>query len=456
MILSSQPETHTEFFGINTYQHDSQEITKMTSPSMRYIEDLSAKDTRKLTQLLTISWRASPSLQWLSEQERAISHLPSSLLRSEGLLPRLAMSLPFAPQRAHLCSTHKPLNPYLIHHLFFQLSAECTIRLNRLVENAHLPENLVKFVNRMHGINALWLSPFLYRSIFGVSSDEEGPGRVESGCEACILAVVGADHRMLCDLRASMLGRRKKGLPLPRLLKIVDTWIDGTGSGAEVKKESDVLEKEIRGCRRQMQKARRQIRRNTEQGIVDYEVPEDEEPLLTEAHEEEAAPEEVFEMDWMGKDENAEHYFEESILDYYTRESKMNLESNSPAPTPEDMHPAFRESMVTWSFSTGTFRHRDTPPSPPPRCSLRPVPLQQLPPPRAPTAYTASVYSRSAFDSSPSYAESSVPELSTVEEQARAYRNLTGMGTKNERSARRRTQASKLSAERVTRWMDFS
>jgi hypothetical protein len=432
----------------------------MSRPSIRYIEDLSARDTQKLTQLLTIGWRVSPSLQWLSEQEQAISHLPSSLLRSEGLLPRLAMSLPFAPQKAHLCTTHKPLNPYLIHRLFIQLSAECTIRLSRLVENGHLSENLVGFVNRMHSINSLWLSPFLYRSIFKASPDEEGPARVESGCEACILAVVGADHQMLCDLRASMLGRRKKGLPVPRLLKIVDAWIEGTVCGTDIRRESDVLEKQIRDCRRQMQKARRQIRRNMKEGIVAYKIPEDNGPLLREAYEEEAAPDEVFEMDGKEKDENAEHYFEDSIVDYYARESKTNLDPDASALTPEDIHPAFRESMMAWSPSTGTFHLREA--SPPLRSSQRPVPHQQPSPPppspRVPTPYTASVYSRSAFGRGPSYAESSVPDTSnfpSAEERARAYRNLTG-AREDERHERRRTQNSELSAERVTRWMYFS
>lgn len=208
-----------------------------------------------------------------------------------------------------------------------------------------------------------------------------------------------------------------------------------------------------------MQKARRQIRRNVKEGIVAYEIPEDDESLLRETYEEEAAPDEVFEMDGKEKDENAEHYFEDSIVDYYARESKMNLDSDASAPTPEEIYPAFRESMMAWSPSTGTFHLRET--SPPPRSSQRPVPHQQPspPPPRVPTAYTASVYSRSAFGGGPSYAESSVPDTSnfpSAEERARAYRNLAAVGEEDEKHERRRTQNSKLSAEKITRWMDFS
>jgi hypothetical protein len=375
------------------------------------------------------------------------------------------MSLPYTPQKACLCASHKLLNPYLIHRLFFQLSAECTTRLTRLTENAHLQQNLVLFLKRIHGINSLWLSPVLYRSIFRVSLYEEARERVEGGCEACILAIVGSNHQMLSDLRASMLGRRKKGLPIPRLLKVVDAWIEETGHGDTIRKESDVLEKEIRECRRQMQKARRQERRNIKDGIVDQETPEDEEPLLKETHGLET-PDAVFDMDGKEKDENAEHDFENSIFDYYANESRINLASNAPALTPEDIHPAFRDSIMAWSPITGTFHHHDIQASLPPRSfagsSYRPVRRPSPPPPppplRAQTLYTASVYSREPFGSS-SHAQGSVPDLPSIRysgEQARAYRNLMGIAEEHNESDRRRAHDSKLSDDRITRWMDFS
>lgn len=460
LSLSSKADSYHSFPKTHLQQESHETITKMPQPSIRYIEDLSKKDTEKLTQLLNLGWRNSPSLQWLSKQEQAISSLPSRLRKSDALLPRLAMSLPGAPQKAVLCSSHKQLNPYLIHRLFFQLSAECTTRLTRLVENPYLPENLVMFLKRIHSINSLWMSPTFYHSTFRVSLSEEAYERLDSGCEACILAIVGSNDQMLSDLRASMLGRRKRGLPVPRLLKVVDAWIEETGRGDEIRKESDVLGKEIRGCRRQMQKARRQKRRNAKDGVVDQEIPDDEEPLLDDANKPET-PDEVFEIEGKEKDESVEHDFENSIFDYYASASKTNLASNAPAPTLEDIHPAFRNSMMTWSTNTGTFHQRDIPPSPLPQSSMgfssRPARQPSPQPPRAQTPYTASLYSRDAFGSS-SLAQGSVPDLPSrsSDEHARAYRKLMGIDEDGEAPERRRTQDSKLSAERVTRWMDFS
>ncbi|PMD66497.1 uncharacterized protein K444DRAFT_517118, partial [Hyaloscypha bicolor E] len=304
----------------------------MPQPSVRYIEGLSSRNTEKLANLLSLGWRTKITLQWLSEQEHAINQLPSSLQKPKNILSKMAMKLPRSPQKAVLCPAHKSLNPLLIHRFFLQLSAECSVRLARLDENPRLPPNLAAFLKRIHGINSLWFAPSIYRSLFKVDEKEEYHEMIEGGCEACILSVVGTNHQTLCDLRASMLGRRRKRLPVPRLLKIVDAWIEGTGHGIAIRKDSDALEKEIRECRREMQKARQRLSMN-------------------ESHEdEEATPEDTFEMDGKEKDENAEQYFEGSILDYYTGglKSSTNLASQTRAstPLPGDIHPAFRESMM--------------------------------------------------------------------------------------------------------------
>jgi hypothetical protein len=486
----------------------------MPQPSVRYIEGLSSRNTEKLANLLSLGWRTKITLQWLSEQEQAINQLPSSLQKPKDILSKMAMKLPRSPQKAVLCPAHKSLNPLLIHRFFLQLSAECSVRLARLDENPRLPPNLASFLKRIHGINSLWFAPSIYRSLFKVDEKEECQEMIEGGCEACILSVVGTNHQTLCDLRASMLGRRRKRLPVPRLLKIVDAWIEGTGHGIAIRKDSDALEKEIRECRREMQKARRQTRRNNRDGIVDPAIPEGERLSMNDSHEdEEATPEDTFEMDGKEKDENAEQYFEGSILDYYTGglKSSTNLASQTRAstPLPGDIHPAFRESMMSFDDNTGTFHLRGSPPTPPPKSTARgtwsnttaasssQVPLQGPPPPPSPppgsktdrgtwstwttdarqsnlsfrappraassrprptTTYTASVYSRNQFGD-PVLAPSSVPDVPNIadtykKEQERQYRNMMGIGEEDDEENERRGHESKLSSDRVSSWLD--
>lgn len=503
MILLSRSELGTQI-SENASQDYFSKSTKMPQPSIRYIEDLSARDTEKLTTLLTLGWRTKPTIQWLSEQERAIDDLPSSL-QKPGLFLKLAISLPKTPEKAVLCQSHKGLNPFLIHRLFFQLSAECTTRLTRLEENSRLAPNLSPFLKRIHSINSLWLSPYVYQQLFNITEKEEClVEMVHGGCEACILSVVGANLQMLSDLRASMLGRRKKGLPRPRLLKIVDAWIDGTGHGLNIRRDSDELGKEIRQCRRQMQKARRQKRRNIKDGIIENEISEEQQPLLSQTYEDEATPEDVFDMDGKEKDEKAEEYFESSILDYYTGglNSSAKAASRSPTPTPlpeDSVHPAFRDSLMTFDNGTGTFHLRGTSPPPPPESAARgtwsssvpPSTARQSsshrgtwstwttevpsshnarvppcePPPfpstprRAPTIYSASVYSINQFGD-PCFAPSPVPEVPSIpdkEQRERAYRRMMGIDDnekENGETDQRRSRDSKLSNERVSEWVN--
>jgi hypothetical protein len=503
MVFFSRSELSTQY-SENTSQHDFQKVIKMPQPSVRYIEDLSARDTEKLATLLTLGWRTKPTLQWLSEQKLAIDDLPSCL-QKPGLFLKLAMSLPKTPEKAVFCPSHKALNPFLIHRLFFQLSAECTTRLTRLEENPRLAPNLRAFLTRIHSINSLWLSPYVYQQLFNIPEKEEClVEMVHGGCEACILSVVGANLQMLNDLRASMLGRRKKGLPRPRLLKIVDAWIDGTGHGLDIRRDSDELGKEIRECRRQMQKARRQKRRNIKDGIIENELPEEQKPLLSQNYEEEAMPEDAFDMDGKEKDEKAEEYFESSILDYYTgglnSSTKAASRTRTPTPLPENsVHPAFRDSLMTFDNCTGTFHLRGTSPPPPPESAARgtwtssvppstarqsstrrgtwstwttevpsthnarvlpcePPPLPSTPR-RAPTIYTASVYSINQFGD-PSFAPSPVPEVPSIldtEQRERAYRRMMGIDDnekENGETDRRRSRDSKLSNERVSEWVN--
>ncbi|KAH7412512.1 hypothetical protein BKA64DRAFT_770244 [Cadophora sp. MPI-SDFR-AT-0126] len=241
----------------------------MAPPPISLIEDLSRNEIEKLTQLLILPPMTAPDQVWLQQQSHFIPTLPLKLKRPESLLPRIAMSFPFGKQKAHLCPSHKPLNPHLIRRIFLQVSAECTTRLGRLVSNPYLPTDIAVHVKALQKANSLWMSPDIYRWTFQCQPHEERYDRIASDCEACILAAVGGNICILQQLRASMLGRKKNRGVFPRLLPLVESWIKWMGAETVVREESDQLAREIRNCRKQMREARRQKRRNEEEGILD-------------------------------------------------------------------------------------------------------------------------------------------------------------------------------------------
>ncbi|KAK0121563.1 hypothetical protein ONS95_009853 [Cadophora gregata] len=360
----------------------------MTPPPISLIEDLCDNDIKKLTQLLILSPMTATDPVWLQEQSKSIDTLPPKLKRPESFLPRLAMSLPFGKEKAHLCLSHKPLNPHLIRRIFLQVSAECTTRIARLVSNQYLPPDIAVHVKTLQKVNSLWMSADLYRCTFQCQPHEERFDRIASDCEACILAAVGGNISILQDLRASMIGRKKKRGTPPRLLPLVESWIMCTGAEAMVREQSDNLAVEIRNCRRQMQEARRQKRRNEKEGILDPPPPEMssttpravEDPFADVMHligvpfsnQNKAAqdfnnpfadPEHGYgrfqgkeSYEYEDRDEH-EHEIEHegSIINFYAhRLSSANLHNNqniTQAQNEAKIHPAFKDSMV-FQFQT--------------------------------------------------------------------------------------------------------
>ncbi|TAQ87874.1 hypothetical protein B7494_g3808 [Chlorociboria aeruginascens] len=371
---------------------------KMNNRLVQYIEDLSPKEIELLTQLLSIKSRDPRSLDWLRDQATCLASFPPTLRRPISILPRLAMALSFTDPEAQLCNTHKPLPAQLIHRIFFQVSAECTTHLTRLVENRVLSQELFHFIKRIQSISSLWTSRELYRNLVNAMPEDPCFERVASGCEACILSVVGGDHGILSDLRASMIGRKKKGHPTrPRLLPLVESWINWTGQGDEIRCKSDMLAKTIRRCRRQMQHARRQTRRNIEEGILDPPTGrEGQQSSMT------SDCEEGLEADRSERYRKQEQEFEESIKDLYASSSTFITNPY----TVDSIHAAFRNSVV-YSPKTGTFHH------------LLPAPLR--PQCRHSTWYAESAPSRSGFSAVSSRQDG--PGLS-AEEFAESYRNL--------------------------------
>jgi len=239
----------------------------IASKSAHYIEDLTPSDIEALTKLLFLTADTQPHPSWLADQAKLIGTFPPSLRRPSATILRLAMHLPFTPPKAVLCETHKPLNPHLIRRIFLQVSAECTTRLARLA-SCTLPgcgDDIKAFVKRVQCINSLWMSSEIYRTAFQVMPHEPRFDRLPGGCEACILASVAGRNGLLTDLRASVMGRKGRSKPAPKILALLEGWIGWTGHSKEIQQESDKVAKKIRHLRREMQRERRRIRKEKKQ-----------------------------------------------------------------------------------------------------------------------------------------------------------------------------------------------
>jgi hypothetical protein len=307
----------------------------MAPPSTSRPKELSLSDCKRLTKLLRLPPATVPTPQWFLEQKAAISGLSHTLLRPAALLPRLAMSLTGQPQKTHFCQTHKALNPYLFRRIFLQVSSECTTHIQRLVNSEYLEPQVTAFVKRMQSINSLWMSPDLYRVAYQAMPSDPRYERIESNCEGCILAAVGGSPLILSDLRTSMLGRKKKKGRLARLLRVVEAWINWMGNSEEIREESDVLAQSVRACRRQMQMARRQLKRCMKEDVEEV-MPEMSSQSQQATRNEGPLPGEI--------DEMAEHDIEGSIINSYAQSILLNGDLKVRL-YPTDIHPAFRNSL---------------------------------------------------------------------------------------------------------------
>jgi hypothetical protein len=338
-------------------------------PQVKDIQDLSTREIHQLAHLLSLPPDSYPHPTWLLDQARRTTRLRRTLQRPRTLLSRLAMTLSPAPSRAHLCASHRALNPSIIRRIFLHVCAECTTHLTRLVESPALPPPLTALIARLHRINSLWMAPGLFRLAFA-----DVPGaRIESECEACTLANVGGDPEMLSDLRASMIGRKKKKKPVGGLLVLVEAWIDGVGGGDAIRAESDVLAREVRRCRREMQKSRKE-----EREIEKRKIEEERNAEMAEGEKALADTAAVDVAENSGANEIDEHDFEGSIIDFYANLISTTSLVRNPPPT-EDIHPAFKDSIIISPTNI-------------PLCKTVTEP-QEL---SSPTVYSASIYSRSS------------------------------------------------------------
>ncbi|KAI2626443.1 hypothetical protein GGR54DRAFT_470551 [Hypoxylon sp. NC1633] len=247
------------------------------------IRDISSDNVERLTRLLSRRPEygvAIPSRRWLIRQEEKMESLPSEVLRTSNLLKRFVIKLADAidakvfDPRAVLCKTHTALNPWLIRSLFLTVAYEATVHTDfiRSWKDRKEYPMVSAFISRIDGTAALWTEPDLYHQCYGTPPFENHMIFVRSGCEACILSAIGANARLLADLRAvlfdrverrsarSASGRRARD---PRLTRYVERWIDHLGAerAAKCRAISDEVLVELRNCRPRLLEWRRQHRR---------------------------------------------------------------------------------------------------------------------------------------------------------------------------------------------------
>ncbi|KAF3807690.1 hypothetical protein GCG54_00007423 [Colletotrichum gloeosporioides] len=221
--------------------------------SITLIDELTDNSIKKLARYLYLPTTysvANPPDEWFREQEAKLNMMKRGLMNVTA-----RQSLPFVPDAAMLCHTHKALNPWRMRCLFALLASEVTDkfeRMRRLVRNksdlAQEPD-YQEYVRRVTGIQGLWMDRATFEQLYGYPPVKTE--RVRSQCEACMCAVVGGDTRLLVDLRAHLLSRA--GSYQPVFLRVVNAWIDAFEQGASgLHAESAVLGEKLRAIRREI------------------------------------------------------------------------------------------------------------------------------------------------------------------------------------------------------------
>jgi hypothetical protein len=143
--------------------------------------------------------------------------------------------------------------------------------LNRVAGSGEQGEGVRRVVEALGGVAVLWLGRAEAERRFGHLGDGSrgyAPGRVRSGCAACVLAIVGGQREVLVALRASMVARAKG--KAPRLLGLVDAWmqvLDARDMGREMMAESEALAEEVREARSWMRARRAERRTRMGEGV---------------------------------------------------------------------------------------------------------------------------------------------------------------------------------------------
>ncbi|KAI1484232.1 hypothetical protein F4774DRAFT_13964 [Daldinia eschscholtzii] len=255
------------------------------------LDNPSSENVARLTKLLSRRPEygiAIPSRRWLNRQEEKLRNIPEELLNNSGLLKRLFMKIAdridpeLVDPRAVLCKTHSALNPWLIRRFFLAVAYEVTVHTDVLRSwkgRMNYPV-LSGFVGRVDSIAALWTQPDLYCECYGTPPFESHLIYVQSGCEACILSAMGANARVLADLRTTLIDRVERR-PLrpsrrrarePKLKRYVDEWISQLTEERAAKciAMSDSVLEELRNVRPQLKEWRAQRRKKRSKNKTVY------------------------------------------------------------------------------------------------------------------------------------------------------------------------------------------
>ncbi|KAK3322598.1 hypothetical protein B0H66DRAFT_620290 [Apodospora peruviana] len=209
----------------------------------------------------------TPPEVWLNGQLKAIEtpSLLSDLRHNPHKWKKLVAQMVFPGLSSHhrrpeACWAHKHLNQETVFLCYSLLQAECLRHVEYVqkywttVGAEGCSGVMADFLELMLGTASLWAGKAHIKWYNDSGFNEHmarrikfRPACVESGCPACVLAVVGGRRQVLISLRASMMSRKKPHRPKPRLLQLVDAWIDqfGPGGAAQSRYESRRLMAEL-------------------------------------------------------------------------------------------------------------------------------------------------------------------------------------------------------------------
>jgi hypothetical protein len=138
--------------------------------------------------------------------------------------------------------------------LFLLLASEVGIKSDRIrrhkgVDDMPPSDAVLAFVKRMTSVAGMWIEVADFEKRFGFRPEKFAV--IQSCCEACMLACVGARAENLVDLRANIIARQKIGDGYkPALLRFVEAWIHHFDDLAGfLMMESDRLAHQLRAVR---------------------------------------------------------------------------------------------------------------------------------------------------------------------------------------------------------------
>ncbi|KAI9893276.1 MAG: hypothetical protein M1814_000405 [Vezdaea aestivalis] len=124
-----------------------------------------------------------------------------------------------------LCKAHRFLNGQIIALVFDALRTEIGIQLSHLVADSfHTTTTTQESISSLQDLNALWLPASDFSKIYSHSPDPKWAFQSD-GCEACILARIPGDSKMLANIYATVQSRKKKGKERPEFARLVEAWI---------------------------------------------------------------------------------------------------------------------------------------------------------------------------------------------------------------------------------------